>query len=50
MVALALAPTGGGEHLAAYKVPRRVVVLEVLPRSLIGKVLRREIQDTLMAG
>jgi long-chain acyl-CoA synthetase len=37
-------------HLAAYKVPRRVVVLEVLPRSLIGKVLRREIQDTLMAG
>ncbi len=39
-----------GGHLAAYKVPRRVVVLEVLSRSLIGKVLRREIQDTLRAG
>ncbi|MCX6500599.1 MAG: long-chain-fatty-acid--CoA ligase [Arthrobacter sp.] len=37
-------------HLAAYKVPRRVVVLDVLPRSLIGKVLRREIQDMLVAG
>ena len=37
-------------HLAAYKVPRRVVVLEELPRSLIGKVLRREIQDMLVAG
>jgi long-chain acyl-CoA synthetase len=37
-------------HLAAYKVPRRVVVLDDLPRSLIGKVLRREIRDTLVAG
>jgi long-chain acyl-CoA synthetase len=37
-------------QLAAYKVPRRVVVLEELPRSLIGKVLRREIRDTLAAG
>ena len=35
------------EHLAAYKVPRQVVVMERLPRSLIGKVLRREIQATL---
>ena len=38
------------KHLAAYKVPRRVVVLDSLPRSLIGKVLRREIRDTLVAG
>lgn len=38
------------KHLTAYKVPRRVVVLDSLPRSLIGKVLRREIQDTLVAG
>ncbi|MEQ4518070.1 long-chain-fatty-acid--CoA ligase [Pseudarthrobacter sp. B907] len=37
-------------QLAAYKVPRRVVVLEELPRSLIGKVLRREIQKMLVAG
>ncbi|NUU33367.1 long-chain-fatty-acid--CoA ligase [Arthrobacter sp. C9C5] len=37
-------------QLAAYKVPRRVAVLDVLPRSLIGKVLRREIRDMLAAG
>ncbi|WP_445154474.1 long-chain-fatty-acid--CoA ligase [Arthrobacter sp. Hor0625] len=36
-------------RLAAYKVPRRVVVMDKLPRSLIGKVLRREIQDRLVA-
>ena len=34
-------------HLAAYKVPRRVVVVDELPRSLIGKVLRREVRDSL---
>jgi long-chain acyl-CoA synthetase len=38
------------EQLAAYKVPRRVVVVEELPRSLIGKVLRREVRDALIAG
>jgi long-chain acyl-CoA synthetase len=37
------------EQLTAYKVPRRVVVLDSLPRSLIGKVLRREIRDKLAA-
>jgi long-chain acyl-CoA synthetase len=37
------------EHLTAYKVPRRVVILDSLPRSLIGKVLRREIRDNLLA-
>jgi long-chain acyl-CoA synthetase len=37
-------------NLAAYKVPRRVAVMDELPRSLIGKVLRREIRDTLAAG
>jgi acyl-CoA synthetase (AMP-forming)/AMP-acid ligase II len=36
------------EQLTAYKVPRRVVVLDSLPRSLIGKVLRREIRDNLV--
>lgn len=35
-------------RLAAYKVPRRVVVVEDLPRSLIGKVLRREVRERLM--
>ncbi|MCU1434275.1 MAG: AMP-dependent synthetase and ligase [Pseudarthrobacter sp.] len=37
------------EQLTAYKVPRRVVVLDSLPRSHIGKVLRREIRDNLAA-
>ncbi|OIH96684.1 long-chain-fatty-acid--CoA ligase [Curtobacterium sp. MCBA15_001] len=35
------------EHLAAYKVPRRVVVVEDLPRSMIGKVLRRKVRDQI---
>ena len=36
-------------NLAAYKVPRRVYQLEELPRSLIGKVLRREVREKLTA-
>ena len=36
--------------LAAYKVPRRVVELDELPKSLIGKVLRREVRDRLIAA
>jgi len=35
--------------LAAYKVPRRFTVLDALPTSLIGKVLRREVRDQLQA-
>lgn len=38
------------QHLAAYKVPRRIVVVEDLPRSLIGKVLRRQVRDRLTAA
>ncbi|ROP64553.1 long-chain-fatty-acid--CoA ligase [Curtobacterium sp. ZW137] len=38
------------EHLAAYKVPRRVVVVEDLPRSMIGKVLRRKVRDAILEG
>jgi long-chain acyl-CoA synthetase len=34
-------------HLSAYKVPRRVILMDDLPRSLIGKVLRREVRDRL---
>ncbi|MFJ6198121.1 long-chain-fatty-acid--CoA ligase [Micromonospora sp. NPDC092111] len=37
------------EHLTAYKVPRRVVVVDDLPRSQLGKVLRREVRDRLLA-
>jgi long-chain acyl-CoA synthetase len=36
-------------HLAAYKVPRRVEVVADLPRSIIGKVLHRQVRDELMA-
>ncbi|WP_025617836.1 long-chain-fatty-acid--CoA ligase [Salinispora cortesiana] len=36
------------EQLTAYKVPRRVVVVNDLPRSQIGKVLRREVRDQLL--
>ncbi|SCG49609.1 hypothetical protein GA0070560_10652 [Micromonospora halophytica] len=35
--------------LTAYKVPRRVVVVEELPRSQIGKILRREVRERLLA-
>ncbi|MEZ3156905.1 long-chain-fatty-acid--CoA ligase [Microbacterium sp. BWR-S6Y] len=37
------------QRLAAYKVPRRVVVVDDLPRSLIGKVQRREVRERLMS-
>ena len=38
------------ENLAAYKVPRRIVVVEDLPRSMIGKVLRRKVRDRITGG
>ncbi|GAA2095787.1 long-chain-fatty-acid--CoA ligase [Microlunatus panaciterrae] len=37
------------QHLAAYKVPRRVVVVDELPRSQIGKVLRRQVRESLLS-
>lgn len=37
------------ERLAAYKVPRRIVVRDELPRSLLGKVLRKQVRDELVA-
>jgi len=36
------------ENLAGYKVPKRIVVLDELPRSLIGKVMRRQVRDALL--
>ena len=36
-------------NLAAYKVPRHVYQVDELPRSLIGKVLRREVREKLTA-
>jgi long-chain acyl-CoA synthetase len=35
-------------NLAAYKVPTRVVCVYELPKSLIGKVLRRQVRDQLV--
>jgi long-chain acyl-CoA synthetase len=35
------------ERLTGYKVPRRVVVVEDLPRSQIGKILRRIVRDRI---
>jgi long-chain acyl-CoA synthetase len=36
------------ESLTAYKVPRRVVAVAELPKSLIGKTLRRVVRDNLL--
>jgi long-chain acyl-CoA synthetase len=38
------------EALTAYKVPKRIVQADDLPRSLIGKVLRREVRTSLLNG
>lgn len=37
-------------RLTPYKVPKRVVAMDDLPRSLIGKVLRRQVRDRMLAG
>ena len=37
------------QHLAEYKRPTTYLVWEELPKSLIGKVLRRRVRDTLLA-
>jgi long-chain acyl-CoA synthetase len=37
------------KRLTAYKVPKTIVVVPELPRSMIGKVLRREVRDQLVA-
>jgi long-chain acyl-CoA synthetase len=34
--------------LAAYKVPRRIFVVDELPKSMIGKVLRRQVRESLI--
>jgi len=37
------------ERLPSYKVPRRLEVVEALPKSAVGKVLRREIREAVRA-
>jgi long-chain acyl-CoA synthetase len=60
-VVVAIVPTAGAtidpdrvhayarERLAGYKVPRRVVIFDELPRSQIGKILRRRVRDRIVA-
>lgn len=38
------------ETLTAYKVPRTIVAVDDLPKSLIGKVLRRQVREALLAS
>jgi long-chain acyl-CoA synthetase len=40
----------GEQHLARYALPRRLVVLDELPRSQVGKVLRRVVREAVVAG
>ena len=37
------------ETLTPYKVPKRVFVVDDLPKSLIGKVLRKKVKESLLA-
>jgi long-chain acyl-CoA synthetase len=37
------------ERLTGYKVPRRVVIVDELPRSQVGKILRRRVRDRIEA-
>jgi long-chain acyl-CoA synthetase len=36
-------------QLTSYKVPKRIVELDDLPRSQIGKVLRRSVREQLLS-
>ena len=36
------------EHLAAYKVPRRFVAIEDTPRSMLGKILRKQVREQVL--
>jgi long-chain acyl-CoA synthetase len=36
------------EHLAGYKVPRRFVAIEDTPRSMLGKILRKQVREQVL--
>ncbi|HEY0400933.1 MAG TPA: AMP-binding protein [Blastococcus sp.] len=38
------------ERMAAYKYPRQVVIIDELPKTVTGKILRRELRDQPPAG
>jgi long-chain acyl-CoA synthetase len=33
------------ENLSAYKVPKSIIFMEQLPKSTVGKILRRELRQ-----
>jgi long-chain acyl-CoA synthetase len=35
-------------HLAGYKVPKRVIAITDMPRSMLGKVLRKQVRDLVL--
>ncbi|MCL2784288.1 MAG: hypothetical protein FWD55_02395 [Propionibacteriaceae bacterium] len=37
------------DRLAAYKIPRRIFIMESLPKSMLGKVLRGQVRTELLA-
>ncbi|GAA4366644.1 long-chain-fatty-acid--CoA ligase [Paeniglutamicibacter cryotolerans] len=37
-------------QLAAYKVPKRIVAVDKLPRSLLGKILRKAVREQVLPG
>jgi long-chain acyl-CoA synthetase len=38
------------EHLTAYKVPKQIVAVESLPKSNVGKILRKDVRASVLAG
>jgi len=36
------------EHLAAYKIPRRIVRIHDMPRSILGKILRKQVREQML--
>jgi long-chain acyl-CoA synthetase len=36
------------DNLTPYKVPRRIMFIDELPTSLIGKVLRKQVREQLL--
>ena len=40
----------GRDCLTPYKVPKHVVQVDELPRSIVGKVIRRRVRDQLLAA
>lgn len=38
------------DHLAGYKVPKRVVAIGDLPRSMLGKILRKDVREQVLPG